>query len=79
MAMFYLLSFLVSATYCAAIHVSYSFDQGPGKYWFVVAKWDHCSNVISKLHIGNARVAGLQTDLHLTDQQYQICLTVLFV
>ncbi|KIM78028.1 hypothetical protein PILCRDRAFT_76059 [Piloderma croceum F 1598] len=44
MAMFYLLSFLVSTT-----------------------------------HIGNARVAGLQKDLHMTDQQYQICITVLFV
>ena len=28
---------------------------------------------------GNARVAGLQKDLKLTDAQYQICLTVLFV
>lgn len=29
--------------------------------------------------IGNARVAGLQVDLGLTDTQYQICVTVLFV
>lgn len=31
------------------------------------------------LHVGNARVAGLQKQLGLTDQQYQICVTVLFV
>ncbi|KIM38324.1 hypothetical protein M413DRAFT_30170 [Hebeloma cylindrosporum] len=30
-------------------------------------------------NIGNARVAGLQQDLKMTDAQYQICLTVLFV
>ena len=25
---------------------------------------------------GNARVAGLQKDLHLTDKQFQICITI---
>lgn len=29
--------------------------------------------------LGNARVAGLQKQLHLTDTQYQICVTVLYV
>ena len=33
----------------------------------------------SYLITGNARVAGLQTDLHMTDKQYQICNTVIFV
>ena len=33
----------------------------------------------SHLITGNARVAGLQTDLHMTDKQYQICNTVIFV
>jgi len=28
---------------------------------------------------GNARVAGLQQDLGMTDRQYQICITVLYV
>ena len=27
---------------------------------------------------GNARVAGLQKDLHLTDNQWQICNSVVF-
>ena len=31
------------------------------------------------MYTGNARVAGLQKDLGLTDTQYQICVTVLFV
>jgi hypothetical protein len=31
------------------------------------------------LFAGNARVAGLQKDLGLTNQQYQICVTVLYV
>lgn len=30
-------------------------------------------------YLGNARVAGLQADLGLTDRQYQICVTVLYV
>lgn len=30
-------------------------------------------------NLGNARVAGLQADLGLTDHQYQICVTVLYV
>ncbi|KAL0959958.1 hypothetical protein HGRIS_011622 [Hohenbuehelia grisea] len=34
---------------------------------------------LDRSNIGNARVAGLQKDLKMTDQQYQICLTVLFV
>ena len=29
-------------------------------------------------YTGNARVAGLQKDLHLTDKQYQICVTIFF-
>ena len=34
---------------------------------------------ITQLSVGNARVAGLQKDLKLTDNQYQICITVLYV
>jgi MFS family permease len=34
---------------------------------------------LDRANIGNARVAGLQKDLHLTDRQYQICVTVLYV
>ena len=29
-------------------------------------------------YTGNARVAGLQNDLRLTDKQYEICVTVFF-
>ncbi len=31
------------------------------------------------MDIGNARVAGLEKDLHMTDHQYQICVTILYV
>jgi len=34
---------------------------------------------LDRANIGNARVAGLQKDLHMTDKQYQICVTVLYV
>ncbi|KAF9480332.1 MFS general substrate transporter [Pholiota conissans] len=34
---------------------------------------------LDRSNIGNARVAGLQKDLHMTDRQYQICITVLYV
>ncbi|KAF8962023.1 MFS general substrate transporter [Flammula alnicola] len=34
---------------------------------------------LDRSNIGNARVAGLQKDLGLTDRQYQICVTVLYV
>ncbi|PPQ69365.1 hypothetical protein CVT26_002520 [Gymnopilus dilepis] len=34
---------------------------------------------LDRANIGNARVAGLQKQLGLTDHQYQICVTVLFV
>ncbi|KAF9018653.1 MFS general substrate transporter [Hymenopellis radicata] len=34
---------------------------------------------LDRSNIGNARVAGLQADLGLTDHQYQVCVTVLFV
>ncbi|PAV17566.1 MFS general substrate transporter [Pyrrhoderma noxium] len=34
---------------------------------------------LDRVNIGNARVAGLQKDLKLTDNQYQICITVLYV
>ncbi|KAF8817612.1 MFS general substrate transporter [Phlegmacium glaucopus] len=34
---------------------------------------------LDRTNIGNARVAGLQSDLHLTDKQYQICISVLYV
>ncbi|KAF9564921.1 MFS general substrate transporter [Agrocybe pediades] len=34
---------------------------------------------LDRANIGNARVAGLQKHLHLTDHQYQICVTVLYV
>ncbi|CAL1713318.1 unnamed protein product [Somion occarium] len=34
---------------------------------------------LDRANIGNARVAGLQADLHLTDHQYQVAVTVTFV
>ncbi|OCB91746.1 MFS general substrate transporter [Sanghuangporus baumii] len=34
---------------------------------------------LDRANIGNARVAGLQKDLGLTDHQYQVCVTVLYV
>ncbi|PAV17564.1 MFS general substrate transporter [Pyrrhoderma noxium] len=34
---------------------------------------------LDRVNMGNARVAGLQKDLKLTDNQYQICITVLYV
>ncbi|KAL5488440.1 hypothetical protein ACEPAI_6558 [Sanghuangporus weigelae] len=34
---------------------------------------------LDRANIGNARVAGLQSDLGLTDHQYQVCVTVLYV
>ncbi|KAF8883333.1 MFS general substrate transporter [Gymnopilus junonius] len=34
---------------------------------------------LDRANIGNARVAGLQKELGLTDNQYEICVTVLFV
>ncbi|PAV17561.1 MFS general substrate transporter [Pyrrhoderma noxium] len=34
---------------------------------------------LDRANIGNARVAGLQKDLKLTDDQYQICITALYV
>ncbi|KAK1223469.1 hypothetical protein PQX77_013658 [Marasmius sp. AFHP31] len=34
---------------------------------------------LDRANIGNARVAGLQKALHMTDHQYQICVTVLYV
>ncbi|KAK7682361.1 hypothetical protein QCA50_014566 [Cerrena zonata] len=34
---------------------------------------------LDRANIGNARVAGLQTGLHLTDHQYQVAVTVTFV
>ena len=34
---------------------------------------------LDRVNIGQAKVAGLTTDLHLTNQEYQIALTVFFV
>ncbi|KAF5375578.1 hypothetical protein D9757_008533 [Collybiopsis confluens] len=34
---------------------------------------------LDRAYIGNARVAGLQKNLGMTDHQYQICITVLYV
>ncbi|KAF8990744.1 major facilitator superfamily domain-containing protein, partial [Cyathus striatus] len=34
---------------------------------------------LDRANIGNARVAGLQRDLHLTDMQYQIGITMMFI
>ncbi|KAF8159947.1 MFS general substrate transporter [Crassisporium funariophilum] len=34
---------------------------------------------LDRANIGNARIAGLQKDLHMTDRQYQICITALYV
>ena len=38
-----------------------------------------CDVLLSLFDTGNARVAGLQKDFKLTDNQYQICITVLYV
>ncbi|PAV20618.1 MFS general substrate transporter [Pyrrhoderma noxium] len=55
----------------------------------IVRKLDYCLiplmtifyllSFLDRANIGNARVAGLQKDLGLTDRQYQICITVLYV
>ncbi|KAJ3503782.1 hypothetical protein NLJ89_g8279 [Agrocybe chaxingu] len=63
MTMFYLLSFLDRA------NIGEHFDLVPP--------------TVGSLELfttsGNARVAGLQRDLRLTDREYQICVTVLYV
>lgn len=38
-----------------------------------------CSNSDHRGNIGNARIAGMQADLGLTDQQYNAALTIFFV
>ncbi|KAF9038139.1 MFS general substrate transporter [Panaeolus papilionaceus] len=34
---------------------------------------------LDRANIGNARIAGLQANLHLTDHRYQICVAILYV
>ncbi|KAF9044192.1 MFS general substrate transporter [Panaeolus papilionaceus] len=36
-------------------------------------------NFMDRANIGNARIAGMQADLHLTDHKYQICVAILYV
>ncbi|KAF9038140.1 MFS general substrate transporter [Panaeolus papilionaceus] len=36
-------------------------------------------NFMDRANIGNARIAGLQKDLHLTDHEYQVCVAILYV
>jgi len=38
----------------------------------------YLTSFIDRTNIGNARVAGLQKDLHMTDEQYQTCITIFF-
>ena len=38
-----------------------------------------CFSFQDRSNIGNARVAGLQKDLRLTDNQYETVITVLYV
>ena len=39
----------------------------------------HLISVQDRVNLGNARVAGLQTDLKLTNHQYSVALTVTYV
>jgi hypothetical protein len=77
MTMFYLLSFLVSVPPIPLQVTRLTRTEGPSKYWFVIFR-SLSSNVVWP-DIGNARVSGLQKDLHMTDRQYQVCVTVLYV
>lgn len=36
-------------------------------------------NFMDRVNIGNARLYGLQEDLNMSDQQYQIAVSILFV
>ncbi|PPR06291.1 hypothetical protein CVT24_001097 [Panaeolus cyanescens] len=36
-------------------------------------------NFMDRANIGNARIAGLQADLHLSDHRYQVCVAILYV
>ncbi|KAJ3522504.1 hypothetical protein NMY22_g11860 [Coprinellus aureogranulatus] len=66
MTIFYLLSFMVSPILLCPIEGVYS--EGIARRAFQ-----------DRANIGNARVAGLQAALSMTDAQYQICVTILFV
>ena len=51
--------------------------SGPCQHWYA-----HLPSVVPSLAheiAGNARVAGLQKGLGMTDHQYQICITVTYV
>jgi len=82
MTMFYLLSFLVNLSPLSAgnvtrMHTHFLRLPGPCQHWYV----NSTSVVPSFAHeiAGNARVAGLQRGLRMTDHQYQICITVTYV
>jgi hypothetical protein len=59
-----------------------SHSPGSFQHWCVELKNSRtlsgCFNHTDLLILGNARVAGLQKELGMTDRQYQICVTVLF-
>ena len=83
MALFYLLSFLVrSLSPLAGVieadqSLTYLFriaQISVNIIIYCIAAWRK-----SNTFLGNARVAGLEKDLKLTDKQYQIAVTVLYV
>ncbi|KAL1387995.1 vitamin H transporter [Phyllosticta capitalensis] len=39
----------------------------------------YCLAYLDRINIGNAKIAGMMDDLHLTSDQYSICLVVFFV
>jgi len=80
MTMFYLLSFLVSVFKCflqvLMTHIGHRIV--PILVRFCLPRLVNCLNLCHGI-AGNARVAGLQNSLSLTDHQYQICVTILYV
>ena len=82
MTLFYLLSFLVRAiNMIKANRASKLTDANRTERILVCAYSSFAMRATSLTSIlpGNAKVAGLQADLGLTDHQYQICVTILYV
>ena len=80
MTLFYLLSFLVSSKIYLPTSYLCSSPVGQSQHRYVLCS----AGVETKLTVGarllgNARVAGLQAGLHLTDHQFQVAVTVTFV
>ena len=60
---------------CCAYNLS--FDLNPYSQFRMLA--DHCQSFLDRVNIGNARLYGLTTDLHLTSDRYQTAVSLLFV